>query len=51
MTALLDEQCVTVHGKPHPLQAGMMLQADILQERRRLYEWALEPLYTVTRKL
>lgn len=51
VTALLDEQGVTVHGKPHPLQAGMMLQADILQERRRLYEWALEPLYTVTRKL
>ncbi len=29
----------------------MTLQADILQERRRLYEWVLEPLYSMTGKL
>ncbi|MDN7919179.1 hypothetical protein QZM99_13895 [Burkholderia gladioli] len=38
------------YGKPRPLQAGMTVQADILQERRRLYEWVLEPLYSVTGK-
>jgi membrane fusion protein len=26
----------------------MQLEADILIERRRLIEWALEPLFTVT---
>ncbi|WP_153077175.1 HlyD family secretion protein [Paraburkholderia bonniea] len=51
ITATLKDQTVTVYGKPHALQAGMMLQADILQERRRLYEWVLEPLYSLTGKL
>lgn len=51
ITAALDAQTVTAYGKPQPLQAGMTLQADILQERRRLYEWVLEPLYSLTGKL
>jgi membrane fusion protein len=25
----------------------MAVEADVLLERRRLYEWVLEPLYTV----
>jgi membrane fusion protein len=29
----------------------MRLEADVLHETRRLYEWALEPLYSVTGKL
>lgn len=28
----------------------MRLEADILQERGKLYEWVLEPLYSVTRR-
>ncbi|WP_179405501.1 HlyD family secretion protein [Burkholderia guangdongensis] len=51
VTATLDSQTVTTYGKPQSLQAGMVLQADILQERRRLYEWVLEPLYSLTGKL
>ncbi len=47
----LDTQHVTAYGAQQPLQAGMTLQADILQERRRLYEWVLEPLYSLTGKL
>lgn len=47
----LDAQHVTAYGAKQPLQAGMTLQADILQERRRLYEWVLEPLYSLTGKL
>ncbi|KGQ18604.1 HlyD family secretion protein [Lysobacter dokdonensis DS-58] len=43
----LDAQTVTAYGKPEPLRAGMVLEADILSERRRLYEWLLEPLYSV----
>ncbi|MFO1882602.1 hypothetical protein, partial [Pseudomonas aeruginosa] len=27
------------------------LDADILQDTRRLYEWVLEPLYSLTGKL
>ena len=32
------------------LQAGMQLEADIPLETRRLYEWVLDPLYTLTGK-
>jgi len=39
------------NGQERPLQAGMQLEADILQERRKLYEWILEPVYSVTRRL
>lgn len=44
----LKEQQVTAYGKAWPLSAGMRLDADILQETRRLWEWMLEPLYSVT---
>ena len=39
------------YGKTQPLQAGMLLEADVLQDTRRLYEWVLEPLYSLTGKL
>jgi membrane fusion protein len=51
ITVALKSQHVTAYDKPQPLQAGMALQADVLQERRRLYEWVLEPLYSLTGKL
>lgn len=46
----LRSASVLANGQARPLQAGMRLEADILQERRRLYEWMLEPLYNVTRR-
>jgi membrane fusion protein len=33
------------------LQAGMKVEADLLHENRRLYEWALEPLYAAKSRL
>jgi membrane fusion protein len=30
------------------LQPGMQLEADVELETRRLFEWVLEPLYTIT---
>jgi membrane fusion protein len=32
------------------LQAGMRLEADLLHETRRLYEWILEPLYAARQR-
>ncbi len=29
----------------------MQLEADIMQERRKLYEWILEPFISITGKL
>ncbi|OEC37450.1 hypothetical protein A7D25_01945 [Pseudomonas sp. 21C1] len=46
----LEAQDVIGYGKSHQLQAGMLLEADILQDRRRLYEWLLEPLFSITGK-
>jgi len=43
----LDAQTVTAYGKPEPLRPGMLVEADILSERRKLYEWLLEPLYSL----
>lgn len=50
ITVDLARQSVTAYGQQQPLQVGMQLQADILQERRRLYEWVFEPLWTLTGK-
>ena len=51
ITVRLKKQTVTAYGQGLPLQAGMRLDADILQETRRLYEWMLEPLYSITGKM
>ncbi|HHA2745111.1 TPA: HlyD family secretion protein [Stenotrophomonas maltophilia] len=48
---LLDQQGVLAYGKIETLRPGMQLEADIMGERRKLYEWLLEPLYSVTGKL
>ncbi len=41
---------VLANGQQRPLQSGMRLEADILQERRKIYEWMLEPLFSVTQR-
>ncbi|MGD9582681.1 MAG: HlyD family secretion protein [Lysobacterales bacterium] len=43
----LDAQSIRAYGKAEPLRPGMLVEADILGERRKLYEWVLEPLYSV----
>jgi membrane fusion protein len=47
----LNQGTILANGQTRDLQAGMQLEADILQERRKLYEWVLEPLYSVTKRL
>jgi membrane fusion protein len=44
----LERQTVTAYGETRPLAAGAALDASILLERRRLYEWVLEPVYTLS---
>lgn len=50
ITVAIDRQQITAYGEPRALQPGMQLQSDILLERRKLYEWLLEPLYTLSGK-
>jgi membrane fusion protein len=44
----LDSQSATAYGEAVPLQPGMTLEADIQIETRRIYEWVLDPLYSLT---
>ena len=43
----LRSQSVIAYGAPRRLLPGMEVEADVLLETRRLYEWALEPLYAL----
>lgn len=40
----LDKQTVQVYGRQSSLHAGSALEADFIVDKRRLYEWVLEPL-------
>lgn len=50
ITVALDSQTVSAYGEPVPLQDGMHVEGDIVLDTRKLYEWVLEPLYTLTRR-
>jgi membrane fusion protein len=47
VTVALARQSVTAYGAQEPLRPGMLVDADILGERRRLIEWIFEPLYAL----
>ena len=49
-TVQLNKQTVTAYGKEERLQSGMVVDASILQDRRTLFEWVFEPLYSITGK-
>ena len=51
ITVALDQQSILAYGQQQPLQAGMLLDADVMLETRHLYEWVLEPLFSLTGKL
>jgi membrane fusion protein len=50
ITVELKQQTVVAYGNPMPLQPGMKLEADVLLESRRLVEWMLEPLFSISGK-
>ncbi len=41
---LLDKQSVTALGQEFPLRPGMLVNADLLLEKRTLLEWIFEPV-------
>lgn len=43
----LASQDVQLYGQAEKLSAGMQFEADILQDRRSLWEWLLEPLFSL----
>jgi membrane fusion protein len=47
VTATLDRPEVDAYGKKIPLQADMLLKADIMLEKRSFMKWLLDPLLSV----
>jgi len=45
----LDRQGIDAYGETRPLASGAAFDATVVLERRRLYEWVLEPLYSLSR--
>lgn len=50
VTVELDSQDIRIYGNDQKLMPGMLFEADILQDKRRIYEWILEPVYSITKK-
>ncbi len=47
----LGRQRVKTHGRTAVLQPGMQLEGSLLLEHRKLAEWIIDPIYTLTGRL
>lgn len=47
----LDQQTVRTYGRAMPLRSGMLVDASVMLERRKLYEWVLEPVFSISGRL
>jgi membrane fusion protein len=47
VTVSLNKQAIEAYGEQLPLQSGMSLEADVLLDRRPIYQWVLEPLFSI----
>ncbi|WP_346768165.1 HlyD family secretion protein [Janthinobacterium lividum] len=47
----LQRQSVQAYGETLPLKSGMLVDASVLLEQRRLYAWVLEPLFSISGRL
>ena len=47
ITVQLDQQTVLTYGKTQALSPGMQLEADVMQDTRRLIEWLFEPIFSI----
>jgi len=48
LRAVLNKQHMVAYGKSFELKNGMLLEADIMLEKRTLVEWLFEPLYSLS---
>ena len=45
----IARQTIDAYGQAVPLQPGMLLTADIVLERRTLFEWLFDPIYAAVK--
>ena len=50
ITVALNQQSVMAYGKAQALTPGMQLEADVMQDTRRLIEWLFEPVFSLRGK-
>ncbi|CAE6931306.1 Secretion Protein [Vibrio sp. B1REV9] len=43
----LERQSIKAYGEKFPLKTGMLLEADIILEKRSLFQWLLDPIYSL----
>jgi membrane fusion protein len=48
--AALDRSSVKAYGEDLPIQNGMRFEADMILEKRKVYEWIIEPVLGFTKK-
>jgi membrane fusion protein len=51
VTVALESQAVKAYGEDTALQAGTLLEADIWLDHRRIIEWVLDPIFSVTGRI
>ena len=51
VTVRIKSQVVTAYDQARTLKPGMLAEADIVQDTWKLWEWALEPIFSVSGKL
>ncbi|MBB3284533.1 MULTISPECIES: HlyD family secretion protein [unclassified Roseateles] len=47
----LDEQAITAYQQVIALRSDMTLQAHVIRDRRKIYEWIADPLLTVANRI
>lgn len=46
----LEHQTARAYGVDQPLQSGMQLDADVMLDTRTIFEWVMEPVYSLRGK-
>lgn len=47
VTAVLEKQSVTLYGKERKIQNGMTISAVVIGSKRKIWQWILDPIYSV----
>lgn len=50
VTVTIDRQNIEAEGTARALKSGLIVEADLLMDKRKLYEWLLSPMYSFTKK-